>query len=58
MVKNPPAIGIGMVHVLLKPGLENFEPDSKLLCYRVRLVQYVVVSTFFGIALSRDWNEN
>ena len=33
------------VHVLLKPGLENFEP-----C--------VVVWAFFGFAFLWDWNEN
>ena len=36
MVKNPPAIGMFMVHILLKPGLENFEPGSKLFCSHVK----------------------
>ena len=44
-----------MVHVLLKPGLENFE-------YYFASVwdEYnrVVVWTFFGIAFLWDWNEN
>ena len=43
------------VHVLLKPGLENFE------CYFESVwneCNCVVVWTFFGIALLRDWNEN
>ena len=43
------------VHLLLKPGLENFEHYfagfwGKCNC--------VVVWTFFGIALLWDWNEN
>ena len=44
-----------MVHVLLKPGLENFEhyftsvPDE---------CNCVVDRAFFGIALLWDWNEN
>ena len=44
-----------MVHVLLKPGLKNFE------CYFANVWEecnYVVVWTFFGIAFLRDWNEN
>ena len=43
------------VHILLKPGLENFEHYSasvwdECIC--------VVVWTFFGIAFLWDWNEN
>ena len=44
-----------MVHVLLKPGLENFEH------YFTRVwdeCNYVVVWAFFGIAFLWDWNEN
>ena len=43
------------VHVLLKPGLENFEHYFASMwdeCY------YVVVWAFFGIAFLWDWNEN
>ena len=43
------------VHVLLKPGLENFEhyfPSVRDMC------NCAVVCAFFGIALFRDWNEN
>ena len=43
------------VHILLKPGLENFEH------YSINLwdeCNYVVVWAFFGIAFLRDWNEN
>ena len=43
------------VHVLLKPGLENFE------CYFASVLDEfscAVVSTYFGIALLWDWNEN
>ena len=43
------------VHVLLKPGLENFEH------YFTRVwdeCNYAVVWAFFGIALLWDWNEN
>ena len=44
-----------VVHILLKPGLENFEhyfPNmwDECIC--------VVVWTFFGIAFLWDWNEN
>ena len=38
-----------MVHVLLKPGLENLS---------IILLVCAVVWTFFGIALLWDWNEN
>ena len=44
-----------MVHVLLKPGLENFEhyfPSVWDEC------NCVVVWAFFGIAFLWDWNEN
>ena len=43
------------VHLLLKPGLENFE------YYFARMwdeCNYVVVWTFFDIAFLWDWNEN
>ena len=43
------------VHVLLKPGLENFEHYftsvwDECIC--------AVIQAFFGIAFLRDWNEN
>ena len=44
-----------MVHILLKPGLENFE------CYFASMwdeCNCVVVWAFFGIAFLWDWNEN
>ena len=44
-----------MVHLLLKPGLENFEH------YFVTMwdeCNCVVIWTFFGIAFLWDWNEN
>ena len=44
-----------LVHVLLKPGLENFEHYSASVwdeCYGA------VVWTFFGIAFLWDWNES
>ena len=43
------------VHILLKPGLENFE------CYFTSVwdeCNCVVVWAFFGIAFLWDWNEN
>ena len=40
------------IHVLLKPGLENFEH------YIVSVCDCVVVWTIFGIAFLWDWNEN
>ena len=43
------------VHVLLKPGLDNFEP------YFTRVSDVcncAVVSAFFGIYFLWDWNEN
>ena len=44
-----------MVHVLLKPGLENFEHYFASVRDECNCV---VVGTFFGIAFLRDWNEN
>ena len=44
-----------MVHVLLKPGLKDFEHNFASL-WNVR--NCMVVWTFFGIALLGDWNEN
>ena len=43
------------VHVLLKPGLENFEHYFASMWDECNCV---VVWTFFGIALLWDWNEN
>ena len=42
-------------HILLKPGLKNFEH-----CFTSMLDEYncVVAWTFFGIAFFWDWNEN
>ena len=43
------------IHILLKPGLENFE------CYFASLwdeFSCAVVWAFFGIAILWDWNEN
>ena len=44
-----------LVHVLLKPGMENFEH-----CFTSMWDECscVVVRTFFGIAFLWDWNEN
>ena len=44
-----------MVHVLLKPGLENFEHYFASMWDEYNCV---VVWTFFGIAFLWDWNEN
>ena len=44
-----------MVHVLLKPGLENFEYYFACMWDECNCV---VVWAFFGIAFLRDWNEN
>ena len=44
-----------MVHILLKPGLENFEHYSTSVWDECNCA---VVWTFFGIALLWDWNEN
>ena len=43
------------VHVLLKPGLDNFEPYFTSLWDECSCA---VVWAFFGIAFLRDWNEN
>ena len=43
------------VHVLLKPGLENFEHYFDSVWDECSCV---VFSAFFGIAFLRDWNEN
>ena len=43
------------VHVLLKPGLENFEHCFASLWNECNCV---VVWTFFGIAFLWDWNDN
>ena len=44
-----------MVHVLLKPGLENFEHYFTSVWDECNCV---VVWTFFGIAFLWDWNKN
>ena len=44
-----------MVHILLKPTLENFEHYFASLWGECKCV---VVWTFFGIAFLWDWNEN
>ena len=44
-----------MVHVLLKPGLENFEYYFASMWDECNCV---VVWTFFGIAFLGDWNED
>ena len=43
------------VHVLLKPRLEDFEHHSASMWNESN---FVVIWTFFGIALLWDWNEN
>ena len=43
------------VHVLLKPGLENFEPYFTSVWDECNCV---LVWAFFGIAFLKDWNEN
>jgi len=43
------------VHILLKPGLENFEQYSTSVWDECNCV---VVWAFFGIAFLWDWNEN
>ena len=43
------------VHVLLKPGLENFKHYFTSMWDKCNCV---VVWAFFGIAFLRDWNEN
>ena len=57
LVFSKPSLNIRkfMVHILLKPGLENFE------CYFTSVwdeYNCVVVWIFFGIAFLLDWNEN
>ena len=44
-----------MVHVLLKPGLENFEHYFASMLDECNCV---VVWSFFGIVFLWDWNEN
>ena len=44
-----------MVHILLKPGLENFKHYFASMWDECNCV---VVWTFFGIAFLWDWNEN
>ena len=44
-----------MVHILLKPGLENFEHYFTSVWDKCG---WVVVWAFFGIAFLWDWNEN
>ena len=44
-----------MVHILLKPGLENFEHYFAIMWDECNCE---VVWTFFGIAILWDWNEN
>ena len=44
-----------MVHVLLKPGLENFEHYFASMWDECNCA---IVWTFFGIAFLWDWNEN
>ena len=44
-----------MVHILLKPGMENFEHYFANVWDECNCV---VVWTFFGIAFLWDWNEN
>ena len=48
-------IGKFTVHVLLKPGLENFEHYFISVCDECNCV---VVWALFGIAFLWDWNEN
>ena len=43
------------VHILLKPGLENFEHYFTSVWDECNCV---VIGAFFGIAFLRDWNEN
>ena len=43
------------VHILLKPGLENFEHYFTSVGDECN---FAVVWTFFGIAFLWDWNEN
>ena len=43
------------VHILLKPGLKDFE---RYLASMWNECNFVVVWTFFGVDLLWDWNEN
>ena len=54
-LNQPWTSGNFMVHLLLKPGLENFEHSFASVWDGCNCV---VVWTFFGIALLWDWNEN
>ena len=44
-----------MIHILLKPGLENFEHYFTSMQDECNCV---IVLAFFGIAFLWDWNEN
>ena len=44
-----------MVHILLKPGLENFEHYFTSMWDECNCAVFKI---FFGIAFLRDWNEN
>ena len=44
-----------MVHILVKPDLENFEHYFSSMWHQYNCV---VAGTFFGIAFLWDWNEN
>ena len=44
-----------MVHILLKPGLGNFEHYFARMC---DVCNCAIVWIFFGIAFLKDWNEN
>ena len=46
------------VHILLNPGLENFEHYFTSICSMWDEYNCVVVWAFFGIAFLWDWNEN
>ena len=44
-----------MVHILLKPGLQNFEHYFAMVCNESNCVE---VLTLFGIGFLWGWNEN
>ena len=44
-----------LVHVLLRPSLKNFEHDFASMWNECN---WMMIWTFFGIALLQDWNEN
>ena len=44
-----------MVHILLKPGLQNFEHNLPSMWNECN---YMIAWTFFGMALIWDWNVN